>query len=82
MAADRLRFQPTAVATVGARGAQAPVVVFSPIGEALRHEAVEKWSASEGAVLVCGRYEGIDQRFIDARVTHQISLGDFVLSGG
>ena len=37
---------------------------------------------SAGAVLVCGRYEGIDQRFIDARVTHQISLGDFVLSGG
>jgi tRNA (guanine37-N1)-methyltransferase len=48
----------------------------------LRHEAVERWSASEGAVLVCGRYEGIDQRFIDTRVTHQISLGDFVLSGG
>ena len=48
----------------------------------LRHAAVESWSASAGAVLVCGRYEGIDQRFIDARVTHQISLGDFVLSGG
>ena len=40
------------------------------------------WAAGEGAVLVCGRYEGIDQRFIDARVTHQLSLGDFVLSGG
>jgi len=59
-----------------------PVVLFSPIGEALRHASVERWSASAGAVLVCGRYEGIDQRFIDARVTHQISLGDFVLSGG
>jgi tRNA (guanine37-N1)-methyltransferase len=35
-----------------------------------------------GAVLLCGRYEGIDQRFIDTHVTHQISLGDFVLSGG
>jgi tRNA (guanine37-N1)-methyltransferase len=33
-------------------------------------------------VLLCGRYEGIDQRFIDRHVTHQISLGDFVLSGG
>jgi hypothetical protein len=33
-------------------------------------------------VLLCGRYEGIDQRFIDTHVTHQISLGDFVLSGG
>src|SRR5215217_8103258 len=69
-------------AALAARGADAPVVLFSPIGEALRHGAVEKWSASEGAVLVCGRYEGIDQRFIDTRVTHQISLGDFVLSGG
>jgi tRNA (guanine37-N1)-methyltransferase len=69
-------------AALAARGSQAPVVLFSPIGETLRHEAVERWSASEGAVLVCGRYEGIDQRFIDTRVTHQISLGDFVLSGG
>lgn len=69
-------------AALAARGAPAPVVLFSPIGETLRHAAVETWAAGEGAVLVCGRYEGIDQRFIDARVTHQISLGDFVLSGG
>ncbi|RSZ46116.1 MULTISPECIES: tRNA (guanosine(37)-N1)-methyltransferase TrmD [unclassified Variovorax] len=70
-------------AALAARGGgEAPVVLFSPIGEALRHESVERWSAGEGAVLVCGRYEGIDQRFIDTRVTHQISLGDFVLSGG
>lgn len=69
-------------AALAARGAAAPVLLFSPIGETLRHEAVERWSASEGAVLVCGRYEGIDQRFIDARVTHQLSIGDFVLSGG
>jgi len=69
-------------AAQAARGVAAPVVLFSPIGDALRHSAVEAWSASEGAVLVCGRYEGIDQRFIDTHVTHQISLGDFVLSGG
>ena len=61
---------------------QAPVVLFSPIGEVLRHAAVERWAASSGAILVCGRYEGIDQRFIDAHVDAQISLGDFVLSGG
>ncbi len=59
-----------------------PVVLFSPVGEALNHAAVERWSASRGAILICGRYEGIDQRFIDTYVTHQISLGDFVLSGG
>lgn len=60
----------------------APVVLFSPIGKPLNHAAVERWSASTGAVLVCGRYEGVDQRFIDEFVTEQISLGDFVLSGG
>ena len=64
------------------RGEGAPVVLFSPIGQALNHTAVQAWSDSEGAVLLCGRYEGVDQRFIDRYVTHQISLGDLVLSGG
>ncbi len=59
-----------------------PVVLFSPTGNTLTHSSVEGWSASQGAVLICGRYEGIDQRFVDKHVTHQISLGDFVLSGG
>jgi tRNA (guanine37-N1)-methyltransferase len=59
-----------------------PVVLFSPLGRRLDHAGVQAWSDSAGAVLVCGRYEGIDQRFIDAHVDHQISLGDFVLSGG
>ncbi|MDR0479344.1 MAG: tRNA (guanosine(37)-N1)-methyltransferase TrmD [Burkholderiaceae bacterium] len=62
--------------------AEVPVVLFSPAGRKLDHGAVQQWAASCGAILVCGRYEGIDQRFIDACVTHQISLGDFVLSGG
>jgi tRNA (guanine37-N1)-methyltransferase len=49
----------------------------------LNHASVERWSASSsGAVLICGRYEGLDQRFIDRHVDLQISLGDFVLSGG
>ena len=59
-----------------------PVVLFSPIGARLDHASVQAWSDSDGAVLLCGRYEGIDQRFIDRHVTHHISLGDFVLSGG
>ena len=59
-----------------------PVVLFSPVGKPLNHAMVERWSGSQGAILVCGRYEGIDQRFIDEYVTEQISLGDFVLSGG
>ena len=67
---------------VAERGAEVPVVLFAPVGEPLRHAAVAQWAASEGAVLLCGRYEGLDQRFIDQYVTHSISLGDFVLSGG
>jgi tRNA (guanine37-N1)-methyltransferase len=61
---------------------RAPVVLFSPVGRKLDHAGVEHWSASAGAVLICGRYEGIDQRFIDRHVDVQVSLGDFVLSGG
>ena len=64
------------------RADAAPVVLFSPIGERIDHAGVERWSAGEGAILLCGRYEGIDQRFIDAHVDVQLSLGDFVLSGG
>ena len=64
------------------RSDPAPVVLFSPIGSALKHEGVEAWSQSSGAILLCGRYEGIDQRFIDRYVDQQISLGDFILSGG
>ena len=63
-------------------GDRAPVVLFSPIGQRLDHVSAVGWAASSGAVLVCGRYEGIDQRFIDACVDRQVSLGDFVLSGG
>ncbi len=60
----------------------APVLLFSPSGRRLDHAGVERWAAGQGAILVCGRYEGIDQRFIDAHVDVQVSLGDFVLSGG
>jgi len=60
----------------------APLVLFSPIGRPLNHALVAELAQGPGAVLLCGRYEGIDQRFIDAHVNLQISLGDFVLSGG
>src|SRR5690349_20308766 len=64
------------------RADSAPVVLFSPIGRKLDHGAVAAWSGTEGAILLCGRYEGVDQRFIDRYVDAQVSLGDFVLSGG
>ena len=60
----------------------APVMLFSPAGPPMRQSRVEALAASPGAVLICGRYEGVDQRFIDTHVDEEISLGDFVLSGG
>lgn len=64
------------------RNDAAPVVLFSPMGRPLDHAGVAEWAASAGAILVCGRYEGVDQRFIDTQVDVELSLGDFVLSGG
>jgi tRNA (guanine37-N1)-methyltransferase len=72
----------TLESVVAARCGMAPVILFSPIGKRLDHSAVQRWSTSDGAILICGRYEGLDQRFIDSHVDEQISLGDFVLSGG
>jgi tRNA (guanine37-N1)-methyltransferase len=60
----------------------APVIHFTPAGDRLDQTRVRHWASSAGAVLLCGRYEGIDQRVIDRHVTHEISLGDYVLSGG
>lgn len=62
--------------------AEAPVLLFSPAGKALDQQTVARWAQSAGAVLVCGRYEGVDQRFIERRVDEEVSLGDYVLSGG
>ncbi|WP_028357000.1 tRNA (guanosine(37)-N1)-methyltransferase TrmD [Brackiella oedipodis] len=59
-----------------------PIVLLSPTGKPFDQRVAQSWSQSAGVVLVCGRYEGIDQRFIDAYVTEEYSLGDFVLSGG
>ena len=64
------------------RSTPAKVILFSPLGRVLDHATVQRWAVSEGAVLVCGRYEGLDQRFVDRYVDEQISLGDFVVSGG
>ena len=62
--------------------ARASVVHFTPTGRPLTQVLVREWSSGPGAILLCGRYEGIDQRVIDRHVTLELSLGDFVLSGG
>ncbi len=63
-------------------GAVVPVVHFTPTGRPLTQAVVAELAARERAVLLCGRYEGVDQRVIDTEVTLELSLGDFVLSGG
>jgi tRNA (guanine37-N1)-methyltransferase len=69
-------------AVQAARGDGAPVLHFTPAGEPLTQARVRALAAGPGAVLLCGRYEGIDQRVLDRHVTLELSLGDFVLSGG
>lgn len=64
------------------RAAPAEVIHFTPTGERLTQSRIVQLAASEGAVLLCGRYEGVDQRVIDRHVTLELSLGDYVLSGG
>lgn len=64
------------------RGSDAPVVHFTPTGRRIDQSVVTEFASGPGAVLLCGRYEGIDQRFLDRHVSVELSLGDFVLSGG
>ena len=65
-----------------ARGDDARVVYLSPQGAQLTHERVRELAATPGAILLCGRYEGVDERLIERCVDEEISIGDFVLSGG
>jgi tRNA (guanine37-N1)-methyltransferase len=58
------------------------VIHLSPVGKPLTHEKVMQLSKKQGLVLLASRYEGVDQRLIDAQVDEEISIGDYVLSGG
>ena len=60
----------------------APLILFTPRGAPLTQARVRQMSCWDGAILICGRFEGIDQRVIDARQPEEISVGDYVLSGG
>jgi len=59
-----------------------PLIYLSPRGAPLTQARVRDLAAGSGAVLLCGRFEGLDQRAIDAREIEEISIGDFVLAGG
>ncbi|AUM00183.1 tRNA (guanosine(37)-N1)-methyltransferase TrmD [Rhodocyclaceae bacterium] len=65
-----------------ALGLAGPVIYLSPQGHKLDHRKVLALAAQPALVLLCGRYEGVDQRLLDRCVDEEISLGDFVLSGG
>lgn len=66
----------------GSGVADATVIYLSPQGKPLDHARVMELASCDGMILLCGRYEAIDQRLIDQHVNEEISLGDFVLSGG
>src|SRR5262245_64119147 len=61
---------------------RAEVVLLSPQGELLHQAGLGALAGAEHLVLVCGRYEGVDQRAIDLAVDRELSIGDYVLSGG
>ena len=65
-----------------ADGFAAPVIYLSPRGRPLSQSRVRELARGPGVVLLCGRFEGVDERVLEARRAEEISLGDFVLSGG
>lgn len=64
------------------RDAESPLIYLSPRGTPLTQKLAHDLAAGPGAILLAGRFEGIDQRVIDARGLREISIGDYVLSGG
>lgn len=57
-------------------------VLFTPSGLPMTQKTLDRWSGLEEVTFVCGRYEGVDQRFIDGHIDEEISIGDYVLAGG
>ena len=80
-----MKYEPLADAIAAARKrspAGSPVVYLSPQGRVFDQVAAKRLAGLPGMVLLAGRYEGIDERLIEAQVDEELSLGDFVLSGG
>jgi len=80
-----MKVDPLQQAIVAAKtmtGARARVIYLSPQGRPLDHGKAVELSQLEGFVLVAGRYEGVDERLIEAEVDEELSIGDYVLSGG
>jgi tRNA (guanine37-N1)-methyltransferase len=69
-------------AALGAVDDGRPMIYLTPRGAPLTQATVRRLSDAAGVILLCGRYEGVDQRVIEARGLEEISIGDYVLSGG
>ena len=80
-----MRFEPLAAAIRALRArlpAGAPVFALSPQGRRFDQAVAERLAAGEGFALVAGRYEGVDERLLEAEVDEELSVGDYVVSGG
>lgn len=82
MRADVIDAALTGVAGRGSDQALRPVIYLTPRGRPLTQARIGALAAGPGVVLLCGRYEGIDERVVEAWNMEEISIGDFVLSGG
>ena len=69
-------------AAIGSVADDRPLIVLSPRGTPLTQKRAQQLSEGPGVILLCGRFEGIDQRVIEARAAEEISIGDYILSGG
>jgi tRNA (guanine37-N1)-methyltransferase len=69
-------------AAVAGSGGAGPAILLSPRGGRLEQQRVRALAAAPGVTLICGRFEGVDERALEARAIEELSLGDFVLSGG
>lgn len=71
-----------AVDDASPEGDKRPRLLMSPRGRQLDQKRVRELAAGPGAVILCGRFEGVDQRLIDSRHMEEVSIGDYILSGG
>ncbi|HIP82823.1 MAG TPA: tRNA (guanosine(37)-N1)-methyltransferase TrmD [Desulfocapsa sulfexigens] len=72
----------TAIESVKVKNGSGHVVLLSPQGRQYNQKVVQELSGKEHLILICGRYEGVDKRLIDVSVDDEISIGDYILTGG
>ncbi len=77
-----LKCEPVFAAVEALRTPQSRVILMSPAGRLFKQSIAEEFSTAEHLILLCGHYEGIDQRVVDLLVDYEISIGDYVLTNG